>query len=79
MTPLGAVIRKAGFELTLIRRLGRAAIYRQHEEVQGIVRRNLEPLLVFWLPMKCRGGSWRPCLNCRPARFSRSCADLLPS
>jgi hypothetical protein len=30
MTPLGAVIHKAGFEFTLIRRLGRAAIYRQH-------------------------------------------------
>jgi hypothetical protein len=30
MTPLSAVICKAGFELTLIRRLGRMAIYRQH-------------------------------------------------
>jgi hypothetical protein len=30
MTPLPAVIRKAGFELTLIRRVGRVAIYRQH-------------------------------------------------
>ena len=30
MTPLQAVIRKGGFELTLIRRIGRVAIYRQH-------------------------------------------------
>jgi hypothetical protein len=30
MTPLPAVIRKAGFKLTLIRRVGRVAIYRQH-------------------------------------------------
>jgi hypothetical protein len=30
MTPLPPVIHKAGFELTLIRRLGRVAIYRQH-------------------------------------------------
>jgi hypothetical protein len=30
MTPLPAVIRKAGFELTMITRVGRAAIYRQH-------------------------------------------------
>jgi hypothetical protein len=30
MTPLPPVIRKAGFELRLIRRIGRAAIYRQH-------------------------------------------------
>jgi hypothetical protein len=30
MTPLPSVIRKAGFELTMIRRVGRVAIYRQH-------------------------------------------------
>jgi hypothetical protein len=30
MTPLPPVIRKAGFELTLIQCLGRVAIYRQH-------------------------------------------------
>ena len=30
MTGLPAVIRKAGFELTLVRRVGRVAIYRQH-------------------------------------------------
>jgi hypothetical protein len=30
MTPLPSVIRKGGFELTMIRRKGRAAIYRQH-------------------------------------------------
>src|SRR5260370_12232328 len=30
MTPLPAIIRKAGFELTLIQRVGRVAIYRQH-------------------------------------------------
>ena len=30
MTLLPPIIRKAGFELTLIRRIGRAAIYRQH-------------------------------------------------
>ncbi len=30
MTPLPAVIRKGGFELTMITRVGRAAIYRQH-------------------------------------------------
>lgn len=30
MTSLQAVVRKAGFKLTLIRRLGRVAIYRQH-------------------------------------------------
>jgi hypothetical protein len=30
MTPLPAVIRKAGFELTMIKRLDRVAIYRQH-------------------------------------------------
>jgi hypothetical protein len=30
MTPLPAVIRKAGFELTMIRRVGSVAIYRQH-------------------------------------------------
>lgn len=30
MTLLGAVIRKGGFELTLIRRVGRVPLYRQH-------------------------------------------------
>jgi hypothetical protein len=30
MTPLPAVIHKAGFELTMIRRVGRLAVYRQH-------------------------------------------------
>ena len=30
MTPLPAAIHKAGFELTLVRRVGRVAIYRQH-------------------------------------------------
>jgi hypothetical protein len=30
MTPLPAVVGKAGLELSLIRRVGRAAIYRQH-------------------------------------------------
>ncbi len=30
MTSLPAVVGKAGFELTMIRRVGRAAIYRQH-------------------------------------------------
>ena len=30
MTQLAAVVRKGGFELTMIRRKGRAAIYRQH-------------------------------------------------
>src|SRR5215471_4907247 len=30
MTPLPIVIRKAGFELTLVRRVGRVVIYRQH-------------------------------------------------
>src|SRR5438093_13044762 len=30
MTPLPASISKAGFELTLIKRVGRLAIYRQH-------------------------------------------------
>ena len=30
MTLLGAAIRKGGFELTLIRRVGRVALYRQH-------------------------------------------------
>jgi hypothetical protein len=30
MTPLPAVIRKNGFELTMVRRVGRLAIYRQH-------------------------------------------------
>jgi len=30
MTPLPLVIRKAGFKRTLIQRLGRVAIYRQH-------------------------------------------------
>jgi hypothetical protein len=30
MTPLPAVTRKAGFELTMVRRRGRVAIYRQH-------------------------------------------------
>jgi hypothetical protein len=30
MTSLPAVIRKAGFEFTMIRRIGRAALYRQH-------------------------------------------------
>jgi len=30
MTPLPRVIRQAGFELTLIQRVGRVAIYRQH-------------------------------------------------
>jgi hypothetical protein len=30
MTPLPAVIRKGGFELTLVKRVGRVAIYRQH-------------------------------------------------
>ena len=30
MTPLPAVIHKDGFELTIVRRVGRVAIYRQH-------------------------------------------------
>jgi hypothetical protein len=30
MSPLPTVIRKGGFELTLIRRVGRVALYRQH-------------------------------------------------
>ena len=30
MTPLPEVIRKRGFELTLVSRKGKAAIYRQH-------------------------------------------------
>ena len=30
MTPLPTVIRRTGFELTMIRRVGRVAIYRQH-------------------------------------------------
>jgi hypothetical protein len=30
MTPLPEVIRKGGFELTMVRRVGRVAIYRQH-------------------------------------------------
>jgi hypothetical protein len=30
MTPLPAVFRKGGFELTMVKRAGRAAIYRQH-------------------------------------------------
>jgi hypothetical protein len=30
MTLLAAVTRKAGFELTMVKRIGRAAIYRQH-------------------------------------------------
>ena len=30
MTPLPSVLRKAGFELTMVKRAGRAAVYRQH-------------------------------------------------
>src|SRR5258707_15403262 len=30
MTPLPTLIRRGGFELTMVRREGRAAIYRQH-------------------------------------------------
>jgi hypothetical protein len=30
ITPLPTIIRKAGFELAMIRRIGRAAVYRQH-------------------------------------------------